>query len=141
VDDARIRSLLATSPTIAVLGIHDDEARAAFYVPEYLHEVGYRILGVNPNLAGKELFGHVVAPSLAALGEPIDLIDVFRRSEWLPDHVDEMIAARPRGVWMQLGVHHDGVARRLEAAGIEVVMDRCTMADHRRWKLGAPARA
>jgi uncharacterized protein len=140
VDDARIRTLLETSPTVAVLGIVVDDSRAGYYVPEYLHEHGYRILGVNPTLAGRELFGHLVVPRLADLGEPIDLVDVFRRSEWLPDHLDDLLACKPRAVWMQLGVHHDGVARQLEAAGIEVVMDRCTMADHRRFRLGRPAR-
>jgi predicted CoA-binding protein len=138
VDEARIRTILSTSPTVAVLGIHHDPSRAAFYVPEYLHEQGYTILGVNPTLTGQTLFGHPVVGSLAELAGPIDLIDVFRRSEWLPDHVDELIAAKPRVVWMQLGVHDDGVARKLEAAGIEVVMDRCTMADHRRLRVGPP---
>ncbi len=140
-DEARLRALLSSSPTVAVLGIHDEEARAAFYVPAYLHEHGYRIRGVNPKLAGKALFGQPVVASLAELDEPIDLVDVFRRSEWLADHVDELIALHPRAVWMQLGVRDDAVAKQLEAAGIEVVMDRCTMADHRRLRLGPPARA
>ena len=137
-DDARIRTILATSPTIAVLGIHDEPSRPAYYVPEYLDEVGYEILGVNPKLAGRELFGHAVVGSLAELGRPIDLIDVFRRSEWIPDHVDELIAAKPRVVWMQLGVRSDAAAKQLEAAGIEVVMDRCTLAEHRRLRVGTP---
>lgn len=142
-DEARLRTILETSPTVAVLGIHDDVARAAYYVPEYLHEVGYRILGVNPSLAGrgKTLFDHAVVASLAELAEPIDLVDVFRRSEWLPQHQAELLACKPKVVWMQLGVHHDGVARALEAAGIEVVQDRCTMADHRRLRAGRPHRA
>jgi predicted CoA-binding protein len=137
-DDARLRTILATSPTVAVLGIHDDDARAAFYVPEYLSEHGYRILGVNPGLAGKTILGAKVASTLAELGEPIDLVDVFRRSEWLPQHLDDLLACKPKVVWMQLGVHHDEVARALEAAGITVVQDRCTMADHRRLRVGTP---
>jgi predicted CoA-binding protein len=140
VDDARLRTILETCPTVAVLGIHDDEARAAYYVPEYLNEHGYRILGVNPRLAGRELFGHVVASTLADLHQPIDLVDVFRRSEWLPQHLHDLLAAQPRVVWMQLGVEHDAVASALAAEGIEVVMDRCTMADHRRLRLGRPQR-
>jgi uncharacterized protein len=140
VDDARIRQILSTSPTVAVLGIHDDDGRAAYYVPEYLHEHGYRILGVNPTLAGRTLFDHRVASTLAELGEPIDMVDVFRRSAWLPEHQADLIACKPRVVWMQLGVRHDQVARALEAAGIEVVQDRCTMADHRRLRLGRPQR-
>jgi len=140
-EEARLRTILTGSPTVAVLGIHDDDARPAYYVPEYLHERGYRVLGVNPKLAGRELFGEPVVARLADLREPIDLVDVFRRSEWLPDHVDELIALRPRVVWMQLGVRDDEVARKLRDAGIEVVMDRCTMADHRLLRLGAPTRA
>ena len=139
-DDARLRTILETSPTVAVLGIHDDDSRAAYYVPEYLHEHGYRVLGVNPHLAGRVLFGEPVVGTLAELREPIDLVDVFRRSEWLPEHQADLLAARPRVVWMQLGVRHDAVARALEAAGIEVVQDRCTMADHRRLRLGRPQR-
>ena len=139
-DDARLRTILETSPTVAVLGIHDDVARAAYYVPEYLHEHGYRVLGVNPRLAGRVLFGAAVVGTLAELREPIDLVDVFRRSEWLPEHQADLLAARPRVVWMQLGVRHVAVARALVAAGIEVVQDRCTMADHRRLRLGRPQR-
>jgi hypothetical protein len=140
VDDARIRTILESSPTVAVLGIHDDQARPAYYVPEYLHEQGYEIYGVNPTIAGRELFGHAVVGSLAELPVPIDLIDVFRRSEWIPEHVGELIAAKPRVVWMQLGVRSDAAAAALEKAGIEVVMDRCTLADHRRLRLGRPHR-
>ena len=138
--DARLREILETCPTVAVLGIHDDPARPASYVPAYLDEHGYRILGVNPALVGRELFGHPVAARLVDLAEPIDLVDVFRRSAWLPEHQDDLIACRPRVVWMQLGVRNDEVARALEAAGIEVVQDRCTMAEHRRLGLGAPRR-
>jgi len=136
----RLRQILESSPTVAVLGIHDDVARAAYYVPEYLDENGYRIRGVNPKLVGRALFGHPVVARLPEVGEPIDMVDVFRRSDWLPAHVDDLIACRPRVVWMQLGVRNDAVARALEAAGIEVVQDRCTMAEHQAMGLGAPRR-
>jgi uncharacterized protein len=140
VADPRLREILETCPTVAVLGIHDDPARAACYVPAYLDQHGYRILGVNPRLVGRALFGHPVVARLADLAEPVDLVDVFRRSEWLPEHQGDLIACRPRVVWMQLGVQSDEVARALEAAGIEVVQDRCTMAEHRAMGLGAPRR-
>ena len=140
-DDARLSQILSTSPTVAVLGISTDPARAGFYVPEYLHDAGYRVLGGNPMIAGTVLVDEPVRARLADITEPIDLIDVFRRAEHLPAHVDELIAARPRVVWLQLGVRNDDVARRLEAAGIEVVQDRCTLSDHRRLKLGPPVRA
>ena len=139
-DDTRIRQILSTVPTVAVLGISSDPSRAGFYVPEYLHDTGYRVIGVNPNLAGQTLFGETVRATLAEITEPIDMIDVFRRAEHLPAHTRELIAAKPRVVWFQLGIRNDAVARELESAGIEVVQDRCTLADHQRLRLGAPQR-
>jgi predicted CoA-binding protein len=139
-DPTRARAILASSPTVAVLGIHTAPDKPAHYVPAYLHEQGYHILGVNPGLAGQQLFGEPVRAALTEITEPIDLVDVFRRPDALPAHVDEIIAARPRAVWFQLGIRNDGVAQQLEAAGIEVVQDRCTLADHRRWGLGRPVR-
>jgi uncharacterized protein len=138
VDTNRVREILATSPTVAVLGIHRDPDRPAFYVPEYLHEQGYRILGVNPAFAGQEILGATVVSHLSEIAEPLDMVDVFRRPEALPGHVEELIAAKPRVVWFQLGIRNDEVARALADAGIEVVQDRCTYADHRRMGLGAP---
>lgn len=142
INDARLREILTTSPTIAVLGVHHEPEKAAFYVPEYLHDEGYRILGVNPRLHGKELFGEPVRDTLAELAEPVDLVDVFRRSELIPQHVEDILAMKPRPkvVWFQLGIKNDEVARILEAAGITVVQNRCTLADHQRLGLGAPAR-
>lgn len=140
--DASARRILESSPTIAVLGIHHEPDKAAFYVPEYLHDAGYRILGVNPRFAGQALFGQPVRATLAEFGEPVDLVDVFRRPELIPDHLDDILAMtpRPRAVWFQLGIRNDEAARILEAAGITVIQDRCTMADHQRMRLGAPAR-
>jgi hypothetical protein len=130
--------ILETSPTIAVLGIHVDSFKPAHYVPEYLHQQGYRILGVNPEFAGQILFGEPVVAHLADLREPVDMVDVFRRPNALPAHLPEFLALHPPVVWFQLGIRNDEVARELEAAGIEVVQSRCTLADHRRWGLGRP---
>lgn len=142
IDDARVRAILRSSPTIAVLGIHREPEKAAFYVPEYLHDEGYRILGVNPAFAGQILFGEPVRATLAELKEPIDLVDVFRRPDAIPAHVDDILAMQPRPkvVWFQLGIRNDDAARVLEAAGITVVQNRCTLADHQRLGLGAPTR-
>jgi predicted CoA-binding protein len=141
VDESRLRTILTTSPVVAVLGIRQEPSAAGFYVPEYLHRNGYRILGVNPRLAGETMFGEVVVASLADLREPVDLIDVFRRPDQLPMHTAELVAAKPRvAVWFQLGIRNDAVARDLEAAGLTVVQDRCTLAEHRRMGLGAPTR-
>ena len=139
-NDARIRELLTTSPRIAVLGIHHEPEKAAFYVPEYLAEEGYQIWGVNPMFVGQTLFGHPVSATLAELEGPIDLVDVFRRSEQLPGHVEDILAmkVRPKVVWFQLGIKNEEVATILEAAGIVVVQNRCTLADHQRLGLAAP---
>jgi predicted CoA-binding protein len=142
INDARLREILTTSPTIAVLGLHREPEKAAFYVPEYLHDEGYRILGVNPQLHGAELFGERVRDTLAELAEPVDLVDVFRRAVHLPGHVEDILAMKPRPkvVWFQLGIRNDDVAHILEAAGITVVQNRCMLADHQRLGLGPPAR-
>ena len=142
INDARLREILATSPTIAVLGIHHEPEKAAFYVPEYLHDEGYRIIGVNPRFAEQTLFGEPVRATLAEIAEPIDLVDVFRRAELIPRHVEDILAMKPRPkvVWFQLGIKNDDAAKILEAAGITVVQNRCTLADHQRLGLGAPAR-
>jgi len=141
IKDAQLREILTTSPTIAVLGVHSEPERAAFYVPEYLHDEGYRIIGVNPMFAGEELFGEKVRATLAEIGEPIDVVDVFRRPEQIPEHVEDLLAMnpRPKVVWFQLGVKNEDAARILEAAGILVVQNRCMLADHQRLGLGAPA--
>ena len=142
IDDAAVRAILTSSPTIAVLGIHREPEKAAFYVPEYLHDEGYRILGVNPAFVGQELFGEPVRATLAEITEPVDLVDVFRRPDAIPAHVDDILAMRPRPkvVWFQLGIRNDDAAKILEAAGITVVQNRCTLADHQRLGLGAPTR-
>jgi predicted CoA-binding protein len=140
--DAQLREILTTSSTVAVLGVHREPDKAAYYVPEYLHDEGYRIIGVNPRFHGELLFGEPVRNTLAEIGEIVDLVDVFRRSSAIPEHVEDILAMkpRPRVVWLQLGIKNDEVARILEAAGITVVQNRCMLADHQRLALGAPAR-
>lgn len=133
-----LRDVLSRCHTIAVLGAHPVTSKAAYYVPEYLRTHGYRILPINPNYVGMTLHGAPVVPSLDDVDEPIDMIDVFRRSSALPMHVDEILALdpKPRVVWFQLGVRNDDVTRQLVRAGLDVVQDRCTMADHRRFSVG-----
>lgn len=129
----RAFEILETTRTIAVLGAHREAHRAAFYVPDYLAEVGYQIHPVNPTLLGATLWGRPVRATLAELDEPIDLVDVFRRSDKVIDHVDDILAMDPlpKVVWLQLGVRNDAAAARLAAAGVEVIQDRCTLADHK----------
>ncbi|HEX2688586.1 MAG TPA: CoA-binding protein [Kofleriaceae bacterium] len=141
-NDAQLREILTSSPTIAVLGLHHVPEKPAFYVPEYLYDEGYRIIGVNPQFIGREMFGEKVRPTLAEIQEPVDLVDVFRRGEQIPMHLEDILAMnpRPKVVWFQEGIRNDDAARVLEAAGITVVQDRCTRTDHQRLGLGVPAR-
>jgi uncharacterized protein len=143
INDARLREILLSSPTVAVLGIHKEPEKAAFYVPEYLHDEGYRIIGVNPRFAGEVLFGERVRALLRDIEEPIDLVDVFRRSDSVSDHVEDILAmsTQPKFVWMQLGIKNETAAKRLEEAGIVVIQNRCTLADHQRLALGKPGHA
>jgi uncharacterized protein len=142
INDARLREILKGSPTVAVLGIHREPEKAAFYVPEYLHDEGYRVIGVNPEFIDETLFGEKVRATLREITEPIDIVDVFRKPEMIPQHVDDILAMqpRPRVVWFQLGIKHEEAAKKLEEAGITVIQNRCTLADHQRLGLGRPER-
>ena len=133
-DDAGLAKLLREAKSIAVLGAKADPSAPAFYVPAYLHARGYRILPVNPKLVGRHLFGIPAVPTLADLTEVPDVIEVFRRPQFLPDHAGEILALPycPAAVWFQLGIRHDGAAERLARAGVRVVQDRCMMPEHQR---------
>jgi len=126
--------------TIAVVGIKSGESDDAFRVPRYLQAQGYRIVPVSPKLA--TVLTERVFPSLLELDEPVDLVNLFRASDHIPAHVDEILAmpVRPKAVWMQLGIRHPQASARLLEAGIRVVEDRCLMVDHRNWtKASDPA--
>jgi predicted CoA-binding protein len=134
----RVREILASARTIAVLGASTKTERPAHYVPDYLHAQGYRVIAVNPLHRGETLWGEPFRVHLQDISEPVDIVDVFRQAAALPLHLEELLAMRPapKVVWFQLGIRNDEVAARLIAAGIEVVQDRCTLADHRRLGLG-----
>jgi uncharacterized protein len=142
INDARLREILTGSPTVAVLGIHREPEKAAFYVPEYLKDEGYRVIGVNPQFVDETILGEKVRSRLAEIREPIDIVDVFRKPEAIPEHVEDILAMnpKPRYVWFQLGIKHDEAAKKLEEAGITVIQNRCTLADHQRLGLGKPER-
>jgi uncharacterized protein len=133
--DAELAAILADTKRIAVLGIKT-EAQAgqpAFYVPEYMAEAGYEIVPVPvyyPDVY--EILGEPVYRKLSEIPEPVDMVNVFRRPRDIPPHLSDLLAAKPRVVWMQLGISHDAVAEALARAGIKVVQDRCIMVDHRR---------
>jgi len=135
--DTEIAEALRTARTIAVLGAGELPSRPAYYVPDYLHQQGYRIVPVNPVLAGKTLWGEPVRATLAEIGEPVDIVDVFRRPDVLLQHLNDLVAMspRPRLVWLQQGIRNDAFARQVQLAGIDVVQDHCTLADHRRLRI------
>ena len=136
--DAQIAAAVRAARVVAVLGAHHEPIRPAFYVPEYLHQQGYRILPVNPALAGRTIWGESVRDRLAGIGAAVDIVDVFRRPDQLPAHLDDILAMspRPRLVWLQQGIRHDAFAAALVAGGIDVVQDRCALVEHRRLGVG-----
>ena len=137
--DERLRSLLESVRTIAVVGIKAGETDDAYRVPRYMQAQGYHILPVSPKL--ESVLGEPVSPSLAALPEPAELVNLFRAPAHVPAHTDEILAldAPPRAVWMQLGIASPASRERLEAAGIEVIEDRCLLVEHRRLLGSTPA--
>jgi uncharacterized protein len=129
-----LAAILTQTRRIAVLGIKTEaqSGQPAFYVPEYMAEAGYEIVPVPvyyPDVS--EILGEPVYRTLAEIPEPVDMVNVFRRSRDIPPHLPDLLAARPRVVWMQLGIRNDDVAEALARAGIKVVQDRCLMVDHR----------
>jgi predicted CoA-binding protein len=129
-----LKRILNSSSRIAVLGAHTHPGKAANWVPEYLVSQGYEIFPVNPVFAGEAMWDQPVVAHLDQLPGPVDMVLVFRRSEHLADHLPAILAMDPLPavVWMQSGIRDDSVAAQLEAAGIEVVQDRCTYAEHHR---------
>lgn len=136
VQEPDIARALAAARVVAVLGAHVEHVRPAHYVPDYLHRQGYRVLPVNPNLVGRALWDGIFVARVTDLAEPVDLVDVFRRPDAIDAHVPEVLAMSPlpRVVWFQLGIRNDRAAAQLVARGIDVVQDRCTLADHRRFR-------
>jgi predicted CoA-binding protein len=130
--DADIARLLEATRTIALVGASDRPDRAANEVMGVLLAHGYRVIPVNPQLAGQAIHGQTVVAGLADIAEPIDLVDVFRRSEFVAGVVEAAIAVGARAVWTQLGVIDHAAAARAEAAGLQVVMDRCPKIELRR---------
>ena len=128
-DPAVIRDLLALR-NIAVVGLSDNPARTSYSVSRYMQSQGYRILPVNPVIV--EALGELAYPTLTGIHEPLELVNIFRRSEHVGAIVDEAIACSARGIWMQVGVIDAAAAERARAAGIPVVMDRCLMVEHGR---------
>jgi predicted CoA-binding protein len=125
-----ISELLATAKVIAVVGLSSKKSRPSFGVSQYMQRAGYRIIPVNPNET--EVLGEKTYASLDAVPEKIDIVDIFRRSEFVPEIVATAIKIGAKTVWMQEGVSHEGAAAQARAAGLTVVMDRCILKEHQR---------
>jgi len=123
--DEDIRALLESVRTIALVGASDRPDRPSYGVMAFLQRHGYRVIPVNPQITGEHVHGEFVFRELSQIGEPIDLVDIFRRPQAAGEAVDEAIAAGAKAVWLQLGVINAEAAARAEAAGLQVVMDRC----------------
>ena len=125
VHDEDIAQLLAETRTIALVGASDRPDRPSWGVMKYLQDRGYRVLPVNPQITGEHVHGEYVWRELAQIGEPIDMVDIFRRPLAAGEAVDEAIAVGAKSVWLQIGVINEDAANRAEAAGLKVVMNRC----------------
>lgn len=123
--DNQIKSLLERTQRIALVGASAKSHRASYQVMSFLLESGYEVIPVNPALAGQELMGQTVVAKLVDIEGPVDMVDIFRNSVDAGYVVDEAIEVGARAVWLQLGVINEVAAERAEAAGLEVVMDRC----------------
>jgi len=134
VGDEGLREILTTSRTIAVVGASPRAGRDSRAITGFLIQQGYEVFPINPGHAGEKLFGRTIYASLADVPEPIDIVDIFRRSEAIPPVVDAALALepKPKVIWMQLGIANEEAAQKAEAAGVTVVQDHCIKIEHRR---------
>ena len=132
--DELLRKIFAESRSFACVGVSPNPVRPSHYVARYLSLRGYRILPVNPGQVGREMFGAPAVASLSNLDEPVDVVDIFRSSAAVPGIVEEALAHLPglKTIWMQVGVTHVGAAEKAEAAGVQVIQNRCPKIEYQR---------
>jgi predicted CoA-binding protein len=132
--DQYLKTILQDTRTVAVVGVSMNPVRPSYYVARYLGLKGYRVIPVNPGHAGAVLFGETVRASLSEIEEPVDMVDIFRRSDHVPPIVDEALATFPdlKTIWMQIGVEHPEAAETARARGVNVVMNRCPKIEYQR---------
>ena len=133
-DDSYIRGILNTVKTIAMVGVSANTSRPSYFAFKYLLERGYRMIPVNPGLAGQELLGQKAYATLGDIPEPVDMVDIFRASQYAVAIVEHALALspRPQVIWMQLGIRSDEAAKLAEANGVKVVMNRCPKIEYGR---------
>ena len=132
--DDHLRKILKRTHTIAVVGVSLNSVRPSYYVARYLSLKGYRVIPVNPGHAGKMLFGQTVRASLSEIEGPVDMVDIFRKSEAVPPIVEEALEVFPdlQTIWMQIGVEHAEAAAKAEARGVDVIQNRCPKIEYQR---------
>jgi predicted CoA-binding protein len=130
--DALLRRILGEVRTIAMVGASPDWNRPSYFAMKYLQIKGYRVIPVNPKAAGQEILGERVYATLKEIPDKVDMVDIFRASSAVPPIVEDAIAIGANVVWMQIGVRHDEAARRAEAAGLTVIMNRCPKIEYGR---------
>jgi predicted CoA-binding protein len=130
--DSYLSDILASVKTIALVGASTNWNRPSYFVMKYLQSKGFRVIPVNPGVAGEQLLGETVYARLEDIPEPVDMVDVFRNAEAAGPVTDSAIAIHARIVWMQIGVRNDEAAARAEAAGLKVVMNRCPKIEYMR---------
>ena len=131
-NDKYLISVLKDAKTVAMVGASANWNRPSFFAMKYMQQKGFRVIPVNPGVAGQEILGEKVMASLDEIDEPIDMVDIFRNSEAAGPITDDAIKAGAKIIWMQLGVQNDAAAKRAEAAGLRVVMNRCPKIEYAR---------
>lgn len=132
--DDFLKSILSRTKVVAVVGVSSNPVRPSYFVARYLSLKGFKVIPVNPGLAGQMLFGATAVASLHDISEPVDMVDIFRRSEAVPEIVDEALdaCAHLKTIWMQIGVQHPEAAAKAEARGMDVVQNRCPKIEYQR---------
>lgn len=132
--DDHLRQVLRATKVAAVVGVSTNPVRPSYFVARYLKLKGFRVLPVNPAYAGQMLFGETIVADLASVSAPVDMVDIFRRSEHVPEIVDEALEHLPdlRTIWMQIGVEHGPAAAKAEARGVTVIQNRCPKIEYQR---------
>ena len=132
--DRLLREILKSTKTIAMVGLSMNETRPSYFVGRYLHKRGYKIIPINAGHGGKDFFGQLVKSSIDEIDEPVDMVDIFRKPEAVPQIVDESLAKIKglKTIWMQIGIKHGSSARKARELGLNVVEDRCPKIEHQR---------
>ena len=128
--DQDIKQLLKTAKTIAVVGLSPDPERPSYEVASYLQSKGYKIMPVRPGI--EKILGEKAYASLTEIPEPVDIVDIFRKTEFIPEVVDEAIRIKTKAVWMQLGLSHSEAAQKAVSAGLSAIENRCILIEHKR---------